>query len=68
MIEDMQVRNFPINTQKSYIYQVAQFARHFKKSPEALSRDDIRTYQIYLTNEKKLTPASVGIGVSALTS
>jgi len=66
MIEDMQVRNFSINTQKSYIYQVAQFARHFKKSPEVLGPDDIRTYQVYLTNEKKLTPQSVGIAVSAL--
>lgn len=66
MIEDMQVRNFSINTQKSYIYQVAQFARHFKKSPDVLSPDDIRTYQVYLTNEKKLTPQSVGIAVSAM--
>jgi integrase/recombinase XerD len=66
MIEDMQVRNFSINTQKSYTYQIAQFARHFKQSPEALSPEDIRTYQVYLTNEKKLTPASVGIAVSAL--
>lgn len=66
MIEDMQVRNFSINTQKSYTYQVAQFARHFKKSPEVLGAEDIRTYQVYLTNEKKLTPASVGIAVSAM--
>lgn len=66
MIEDMQVRNFSINTQKSYTYQIAQFARYFKKSPEVLSRDDIRTYQVYLTNEKKLTPQSVGIAVSAM--
>jgi hypothetical protein len=29
MIEDMQVRNFALNTQKSYLLQISQFARHF---------------------------------------
>jgi len=66
MIEDMQLRNFSINTQKSYTYQIAQFARHFKQSPEALSPEDIRTYQVYLTKEKKLTPQSVTVAVSAM--
>jgi integrase/recombinase XerD len=66
MVEDMQVRNFSVNTQKSYTYQIAQYARYFAKSPEKLSPEDIRTYQVYLTNEKKLTPQSVSIAVSAL--
>jgi integrase/recombinase XerD len=66
MVEDMQVRNFSVNTQKSYTYQIAQYARYFAKSPEELSPEDIRTYQVYLTNEKKLTPQSVSIAVSAL--
>lgn len=66
MVEDMQVRNFSVNTQKSYTYQIAQYARYFAKSPEELRPEDIRTYQVYLTNEKKLTPQSVSIAVSAL--
>ena len=66
MVEDMQVRNFSVNTQKSYTYQIAQYARYFAKSPEELSPEDIRTYQVYLTNEKKLRPQSVCIAVSAL--
>lgn len=66
MVEDMQVRNFSINTQKSYTYQIAQYARYFKRSPDELSPEDIRTYQVYLTKEKKLTPQSVSIAVSAL--
>jgi integrase/recombinase XerD len=59
MTEDMQVRNLAVNTQESYLRQVSQFARHFNKSPELLGPEDIRTYQVYLTNEKKL---STGIG------
>ena len=66
MTEDMQVRNLSPSTQDSYVRQVAQFARHFGKSPEALGREDIRSYQVYLTNEKKLAPASIVVAVSAL--
>jgi integrase/recombinase XerD len=66
MTEDMQVRNLALNTQTSYVQQVSLFARYFNKSPEQLGPDDIRTYQVYLTNEKKLAPGSVLIAVAAL--
>jgi integrase/recombinase XerD len=66
MIEDMQVRNFSPHTQYSYLLQVSQFARYFNKSPEILTPENIRNYQLYLTNEKKLAPGSIIIAVSAL--
>jgi site-specific recombinase XerD len=66
MTEDMQVRNLALNTQQSYVQQVSLFARYFNKSPALLGPEDIRTYQVYLTNEKKLAPGSVVIAVSAL--
>ncbi|MDX1048114.1 tyrosine-type recombinase/integrase, partial [Sinorhizobium medicae] len=66
MSEDMQVRNFSLNTQHSYLQQVSLFARHFGKSPDLLGREDIRTYQVYLANEKKLAPNSIHIAISAL--
>jgi integrase/recombinase XerD len=66
MTEDMQVRNLSPHTQTSYVQQVSLFARHFHKSPEKLGPEEIRTYQVYLTNEKKLAPGSVLIAVAAL--
>jgi len=66
MTEDMQVRNLALNTQTSYVQQVSLFARHFDKSPELLGPDDIRAYQIYLTNEKKLATSSILTAVAAL--
>ena len=66
MTEDMQVRNLALNTQLCYVQQVSLFARHFNKSPEDLGPEEIRTYQVYLTNEKKLAPGSVLIAVAAL--
>ena len=66
MTEDMQVRNLALNTQTSYLQQVSLFARYFKKSPESLGPDEIRTYQVYLTNERKLAPGSILIAIAAL--
>ena len=36
MIEDMQIRNLALNTQKTYVEQVARFAGHFHASPDRL--------------------------------
>jgi integrase/recombinase XerD len=66
MLEDMQVRNFSPHTQTSYVQQVSRFARHFQQSPERLGPEEIRAYQIYLTNEKKLAVASILLAVAAL--
>lgn len=66
MTEDMQVRNLALSTQIAYVRQVSLFARHFGKSPEQLGPEQIRAYQVYLTQEKKLAPGSVLIAVAAL--
>lgn len=58
MIEDMQIPNLSVHTQECYVLQVSLFARHFSKSPELLGPEQIRAYQIYLANEKKLATKS----------
>jgi integrase/recombinase XerD len=66
MIEDMQVRNLSSSTRDTYLLQVSLFARHFRKSPAVLGPEELRSYQIYLTNDKKLSPSSIHIAVAAL--
>jgi site-specific recombinase XerD len=66
MIEDMQVRNLSVHTQDSYVQQVSRFARYFNKSPELLGPEQIRAYQVHLTNEKKLATGSILIAIAAL--
>ena len=66
MTQDMQVRNLSPHTQASYLQQVSLFARYFGTSPDALTPEHIRTYQIYLTNERKLAPNSIHTAVAAL--
>src|SRR5690349_9935332 len=66
MLEDMRVRNLSPHTQSSYVLQVSLFARHFGRSPEQLGPAEIRTWQVYLTDERKLSAASIKVAVSAL--
>jgi integrase/recombinase XerD len=62
----MQVRNFSPHTQTSYVQQVSRFARHFQQSPEGLGPEEIRAYQLCLTNDRKLAVTSILITVAAL--
>ena len=66
MIEDMQIRNLSPHTQRAYVEQVVRFARHFRKSPEHLGPAEIRTYLLYLAQEKHLAASSIIVAVSAL--
>jgi site-specific recombinase XerD len=62
----MQVRNLPPHTLSTYLKEITRFARYFGKSPEPLGEKEIRTYQLYLTNQKKLAPSSIVITIAAL--
>src|SRR2546425_5554881 len=66
MLEDMQIRNLAVNTQESYVQQISLFARYFNQSPERLGPEQIRTYQLYLTKERKLATSSILMAISAL--
>ncbi len=66
LLEDMQVRQLSPHTQRAYVNNISQFARYFGRSPDVLGPQEIRAYQVYLTNERKLAPSSICIAVSAL--
>ena len=66
MTEDMQVRHFSPQTQYAYLQQVSLFARHFGQSPDLLGPEQIRDYQLFLTNHKKMAPSSIAVATAAL--
>jgi site-specific recombinase XerD len=66
MIEDMQIRNMSPNTQRVYVAQVAHFACYFRKSPDLLGPPEIRSYLLYLANDRRLAASSIIVTVSAL--
>jgi site-specific recombinase XerD len=55
MIDDLRLRNYSQSTVKSYVYHVSKFANHFGKSPNKLGPEEIRQYQIHLTDDKKVS-------------
>ncbi len=48
MTEDMTVRNLSPATQRSYISAVSKFSRFFGRSPDQLTLEDVRTFQVHL--------------------
>ncbi len=66
MLEDMGIRNLAENTQQSYIQQVSGYAKHFHCSPEQLGPEQVRAYQVYLLEDRKLAAASLGVTAAAL--
>src|SRR5271170_8022046 len=66
MTEDMQLRNLSPDTQRSYLHQISQLARYFKKSPDMLGPPEIRSYQLHLIQERELAPSSLLGAVSAI--
>jgi len=65
-IEDLQVRNISPKTQRVYVHHVAGFARYFGISPDQLDIEAVRQYQLYLLNERKLSPESISQYISAV--
>ena len=66
MIEDRRIRNLAPHTQRAHVQQISQLARHFGTSPELLGPDDIRTDQLHLTQDRKLSASSILVAVAAI--
>ena len=59
MLEELQRRNYSAITTRNYLRVVADFAKYFGKSPDKLGPNELRTYQTYLLQDRKLTPGTV---------
>jgi len=66
MTEDMQLRNYSPSTIETYTYHVGCFAKHFGRSPEQLGPEQIREFQIHLSQHKKVGWSSFNQAVCAL--
>lgn len=66
MLEELQLRNYSPHTQRVYIRWVADFAEHFKTAPDQLRPAQVREYQLFLVQKRKLAWSSFNQAVCAL--
>jgi integrase/recombinase XerD len=66
MVEDMRLLNYSAHTIRAYLHCVADFAKHFRTSPEHLGPEQVRIYQLFLVQEKQVAWPSVVQTVCAL--
>jgi len=61
----MQLRGLSQTTQKIYQHYLTGLARFYQTSPAELSLEEVREYQLYLINERRLSAESVNSFVTA---
>jgi site-specific recombinase XerD len=66
MIDAMLVRGFSPRTHKSYLAAVTDLARHYHRSPDQISLEEIQAYILYLVKERHLADASCRLYLNGL--
>ena len=66
VLEELKLRNYSQATAHAYVAGIRRFAEYFHHSPEQLSRQHIRQYQLHLIEERELEPKSVMVQMAAL--
>ena len=66
MTEDMVLHGYSARTVEAYVGAVRQLAKHYGKSPDLISEEELRSYFVHLTTVKKLKRASVTIALCGI--
>jgi integrase/recombinase XerD len=65
MIEEMKLRNFSERTQQCYLSAVVGLVKHYRRSPDQLTQDEIRAYLLHL-KERGLSASSRNVAISGM--
>src|SRR5438093_2915998 len=65
-LDDLRLRNYSPRTLETYLHHVLRFTRHFGRSPDQLGPEEIRTYQLYLLQERHASWSVFNQAVCAL--
>lgn len=66
MIEEMQLRGLAETTQKNYVHTIRRLAAYYDRSPDQITDEEVRSYYLYLRNEKQLAWSSLQVTIQAL--
>ena len=61
MIEDLALAGYSPKTQRSYLDAVRKLAKHYMRSPDRLSEEEVRQFFLYLINRRKAAKSTVTI-------
>jgi len=62
---DMLVRGMAERTREAYLAAVARLARHYRRSPDRLSPQEVQAYLVHMLREEKLAWSTCNIAVQA---
>ena len=65
MLEDMRIRGMGDKAQKSHIRAIKDFAKFLKRSPDTATPDDLRSYQLHMS-DTGVTPSTFNTRIVAL--
>lgn len=61
MIQDMELRGLKPNTQQAYVDAVKDLARHYGRSPDSLSEEELREYFVHLTQRRRCAKGTLRV-------
>lgn len=66
MIDAMLMRGMSPRTQRSYLVAVTELAKHFHRSPDQLSGEELQAFFLALVKDRHLAPATCRLYLNAL--
>jgi integrase/recombinase XerD len=65
-IDELDLRGFSANTKDNYVGAVYRLARHFRRSPDQISDEELKHYLLYLIRDLNRSHSTLIVTVSAL--
>ena len=66
MTQDMILRGLSPNTQRAYLQVVTRLARHYDRSPDRVSKREVKTYLLHLHQDQKRATSTCNVAAAAL--
>jgi site-specific recombinase XerD len=66
MLQEMQLRNYSKRSIRTYLASISQLAKYYGRSPDQISRQEIKDYLLYLINDKQLSKSTINQAISAI--
>ena len=66
LIDELDLRGFARNTKDNYVGAVYRLARHFKKSPDLITDEELKQYLLHLIRDQQRSHSTMSVVTSAL--